>query len=137
MLGSPPELTGPEWARPGALQRAELKERFDVLFYPWLAQRTKRQVWEEAERAHILAGPLYTLEDLFTDPVIAERGFFVDCERPHLGRFTMPGRPFIMSESPWQLRRPAPLLGQHNDEILRELGHRPAQIAALRRTAII
>jgi len=137
MLGSPSELTGPEWMQPGALQRADLKERFDVIFYPWLAERTKRQVWEEAERAHILAGPLYTIEDLFSDPVIAERGFFVECEHPRLGHFTMPGRPFIMSESPWRLRRAAPLLGEHSDEILGTMGRGAEEIAELRRAGVI
>jgi crotonobetainyl-CoA:carnitine CoA-transferase CaiB-like acyl-CoA transferase len=121
MLGSPEELRGPEWQQPGAFLRAELRERFDAIFYPWLAERTKRQVWEEAEKAHVLAGPLYTIEDLFTDPAIRERGFFVECERPEMGRFEMPGRPFLMSESPWELRRPAPRLGEHNAEILGEL----------------
>lgn len=137
MLGSPEELSGPEWRQPGANLRPDLKERFDVIFYPWLAQRSKRQVWEEAEQAHILAGPLYTVEDLFSDPVIQQRGFFVDCERPQLGRFTMPGRPFIMSESPWYLRRPAPLLGEHNDEILMELGYDADKIAELHRTGVV
>jgi crotonobetainyl-CoA:carnitine CoA-transferase CaiB-like acyl-CoA transferase len=121
MVGSPEELRGPEWQEPGAFLRADLRERFDAVFYPWLAERTKRQVWEEAEKAHVLAGPLYTIEDLFTDPVIRDRGFFVECERPEMGRFEIPGRPFIMSESPWELRRPAPALGEHNDEILAEI----------------
>jgi crotonobetainyl-CoA:carnitine CoA-transferase CaiB-like acyl-CoA transferase len=121
MIGSPEELRGPEWREPGAFLRADLRERFDALFYPWLAERTKRQVWEESERAHVLAGPLYTIEDLFTDPVIRGRGFFVECERPEMGRFEMPGRPFLMSESPWALRRPAPTLGEHNAEILAEV----------------
>jgi CoA:oxalate CoA-transferase len=134
MLGSPPELSGPEWRQPGANLRQDLRERFDAVLYPWLAERTKRQVWEEAERAHVLCGPLYTVEDLFNDPAIRERGFFVECERPHLGNFLMPGRPFIMHESPWSLRRPAPLLGEHNDEILTELGYAPQRIEKLRAT---
>jgi len=125
MLGSPEELRGPEWRAPGATLRPDLRERFDALFYPWLAERTKREVWEAAEKAHILAGPLYTIEDLFTDPAIRDRGFFIECERPVLGRFMMPGRPFVMSESPWALRRPAPLLGEHTAEILAELGRAP------------
>lgn len=121
MLGSPDELSGPEWTQPGANLRPDLRERFDAILYPWLAERTKREVWEEAEKAHILAGPLYTIEDLFTDPAIRDRGFFIDCERPGLSRFTMPGRPFVMAESPWALRRPAPQLGEHTEEILAEL----------------
>lgn len=137
MLGSPPELLGPEWTAPGAFRRLDLKERFDAVFYPWLAERTKREVWAAAQAAHVLCGPLYTIEDLFTDPVIRERGFFIECERPYLGRFTMPGRPFLMSESPWSLRRPAPLLGEHTAEVLGELGYTPDRLAELRRSGVL
>jgi crotonobetainyl-CoA:carnitine CoA-transferase CaiB-like acyl-CoA transferase len=137
MLGSPPELTGPEWLAPGAGRSPELKERFDAVFYPWLADHTKRQVWQAAQAQRVLCAPLYTVEDLFTDPVIAGRGFFVECERPHLGHFTMPGRPFVMSETPWSLRRPAPLLGEHTGEVLGELGYDADRLAALRRAGVV
>ena len=137
MLGSPPELTGTEWLAPGAGRSGDLKERFDAVFYPWLADRGKREVWQAAQAERVLCAPLYTVEDLFTDPVIAERGFFIECERPHLGRFTMPGRPFVMSETPWSLRRPAPLLGEHTDEVLGELGYDAARLADLRRVEAI
>ena len=89
-------------------------------------------MWRDGQAAHVLCGPLYTIEDLFTDPAIAERGFFIEVEHPTLGQFTMPGRPFVMSASPWSLRRPAPLLGQHTDEALAEIGYPPERIAALR-----
>ncbi len=137
MLGSPPELLDPVFRRPGAGRRADLRERFDAILYPWLAERTKREVWAEAEKAHILCGPLYTVEDLFTDPAIRTRGFFVECEHPELGRFEMPGRPFVMSASPWALRRPAPLLGQHTDEVLGQAGYSEADIAGLRAAGVI
>jgi benzylsuccinate CoA-transferase BbsE subunit len=137
MLGSPAELSGPEWAERGAQLRPDLKERFDAIFYPWLAARTKREVWAAGQAAHVLCGPLYTVEDLFTDPEIRERGFFVSCETPALGRFTVPGRPFLMSETPWSLRRPAPRLGEHTEEVLGELGYAPERIAELRRAGTI
>jgi crotonobetainyl-CoA:carnitine CoA-transferase CaiB-like acyl-CoA transferase len=94
-------------------------------------------VWQACQEQHVLCGPLYTVEDLFTDPVIRERGFFVECEHPNLGRFRMPGRPLIMSETPWALRRPAPLLGQQTEEVLGELGYGQADLAELRRNGTI
>ena len=132
MLGSPPELTGPEWTAPGAVLREDLKELFDTIFYPWLIEHTKREIWAAAQENHVLCAPLYTMEDLFTDPVFRERGFFLEVERPHLGRVTMPGRPFLMSETPWTLRRPAPLLGEHTDEVLRAIGYAAEQMNELR-----
>ena len=136
MLGSPAELTSPEWSAPGANLRADLKERFDVIFYPWLAARTKREIWQAGQEAHILCAPLYTVEELFTDPVIRARGFFVECRHPALGEFEMPGRPFIMSETPWTLRRPAPLLGAHTTEVLSGLGYTAAKLAELKHAGV-
>jgi crotonobetainyl-CoA:carnitine CoA-transferase CaiB-like acyl-CoA transferase len=137
MLGSPPALADPRWTQPGALFTPEFKETVDALFIPWLFAHTKREVWAAAQEAHVLCAPLYTMEELFSDPVFRERGFFVEVERPYLGRVTMPGRPFLMSESPWRLRRPAPLLGEHTEEVLREIGYGPERIEALRRAGVV
>lgn len=137
MLGNPPEFSGPEWQNPLITMQPQAREQFDAVFIPWLFAHTKREIWELSQREHILCAPLYTMEDLFTDPVFRERGFFVEVEHAHLGRFTMPGRPFVMTETPWTLRRPAPLLGQHTDEVLREAGFSPERIAGLRAAGAI
>jgi crotonobetainyl-CoA:carnitine CoA-transferase CaiB-like acyl-CoA transferase len=137
MLGSPPELLTEEWRTRAAMPTPEMKETFDTIFYPWLFARTKREIWAEAQAQHLLCAPLYTMEDLFTDPVFHERGFFVEMDHPHLGRVTMPGRPYVLSETPWSLRRPSPLLGQHTDEVLREIGYTPERIGELRAAGVV
>jgi benzylsuccinate CoA-transferase BbsE subunit len=137
LLGNPPEMSGPEWLNPMIMMQPQARETFDSVFIPWLFSHTKREIWEASQEQHILCAPLFTMEDLFTDPVFHERGFFVQVEHEQLGTFTMPGRPFVMSETPWTLRRPAPLLGQHTEEVLRESGLSQERIDGLRAAGAI
>ena len=132
MLGNPPELAGDEWLTPEAQMDDEMAGLFDAVFYPWLLDRTKREIWETAQRSKVLSGPLNTMEDLNRDPVFRERGAFERVDHPIAGELTYPGRPFIMGATPWAIRRPAPTLGQHTDEILSEIGATAEEIEDLR-----
>ena len=132
MLGNPPELAGDEWLTPEAQMDDEMAGLFDAVFYPWLLDRTKREIWETAQRSKVLSGPLNTMEDLNRDPVFRERGAFERVDHPIAGELTYPGRPFIMGATPWAIRRPAPTLGQHTDEILSEIGATADEIEDLR-----
>lgn len=132
MLGNPPELAGDEWLTPEAQMDDEMAGLFDAIFYPWLLDRTKREIWETAQRSKVLSGPLNTMEDLNRDPVFRERGAFERVNHPVAGELTYPGRPFIMGATPWAIRRPAPTLGQHTDEILSEIGATAEEIEDLR-----
>jgi crotonobetainyl-CoA:carnitine CoA-transferase CaiB-like acyl-CoA transferase len=131
MLGDPDWLRDPKWHEPGALLQPDNAEEFDGYFYPWLMEHTKRQIWERARDARVLCGPLFTIDELASDSHFRDRGFWQQVEHPAAGTFEMPGRPFIMNASPWELRRPAPVLGQHTDEVLSELGFTAQAIAAL------
>jgi crotonobetainyl-CoA:carnitine CoA-transferase CaiB-like acyl-CoA transferase len=128
MLGNPEWLADPKWSEPGATLRPDLTEEFEGYFYPWLYEHTKREIWEAAREARVLCGPLFTIEELAADPHFRERGFWEVLDHPEMGRVEIPGRPFIMNASPWELRRPAPLLGQHTAEVLAEAGAREAVV---------
>ncbi len=137
MLGNPPELEGGEWTRLSVAADPKKKEIFDSIFYPWLMARTKVEVWKETQANRILCAPLYTAEDLMADEYYRGRGFWSEVEHAVMGRVTIPGRPFLMSESPWELRRPAPMLGEHNREVLGEVGQTQADLVVLRETGVI
>ena len=68
-----------------------------------------------------------------------ERGFFVEVEHPELGRsFTYPGPAAIYNRSPWRIARRAPLIGEHNEEILcGELGLTRGELAALAESGVV
>lgn len=137
MLGSPESLQDPKWYAPGAQSDAELKEEFEQTFYPWILSRSKQQAWEAAQKQRVLSGPLNTMEDLANEPVFNQRGVFARVDHPQTGPLNQPGRTFLMSETPWVPARPAPLLGQHNREVLTELGYTAEEIISLRQMGVI
>ncbi|MBI4312228.1 MAG: CoA transferase [Chloroflexi bacterium] len=81
------------------------------------AKRSKYELVESAQQRHYMFGPVETPADVVHSPQMAARGFFTTAEHPTTGPVQFPGRPFVMSETPWQLRRRAPLLGEHNAEV--------------------
>jgi crotonobetainyl-CoA:carnitine CoA-transferase CaiB-like acyl-CoA transferase len=99
-----------------------LIEEWNIYFLEWCLARTKREIWEEARRAKLICGPLFTMADLYEDEHFRSRGFWASVDHPVMGNVEMGGRPFIMGKGGWQLRRPAPTLGQHTDEVLRQAG---------------
>jgi crotonobetainyl-CoA:carnitine CoA-transferase CaiB-like acyl-CoA transferase len=71
------------------------------------------------EEAGIPAGPVLHYDEVFTDPQILARGMVVETEHPQTGRFRTLGVPVKLSDTPGAVRRPAPRLGEHTDEVLR------------------
>lgn len=118
MLGRPDLLKDPRWATVEARASPEAADAFDAeVFLPWLMKRTMREIWEVAQANGVISGPVFTVKDALEDPVFRARGVWAEIEHPEMGRVTLPGRPFLMGVTPWGLRRPAPLLGQHNEEV--------------------
>ena len=138
MLGNPTELTDERWNDPAAQGDAEMQEEFEGgYFLPWILERTRAEAWRDAQENRVLSGPINTMADLDVDPSFNSRGVFVEGDHPVAGQLRYPGRPFIMSASPWQLRRTAPLLGQHTAEALREIGYSEVDIGRLHAARVI
>ncbi|MBI4300296.1 MAG: CoA transferase [Chloroflexi bacterium] len=136
MLGKPELLHDPRFATTEA--RLQHADEFEAIFLPWLVERTKSEIFRLAQRHRVIVTPVYTTAELLEDPQYRARGFFVEVEHPVAGRFQYPGAPFRMAESPWQVRRPAPLLGQDNEEIYcRQLGYSREDLVRLRQLGVI
>ena len=129
MLGHPDWNQQPQFQDPVKRLDPYVIEEWNTYFLTWCLERTKREIWAEARRAKVLCGPLFSMEDLFEDEHFRGRGFWAHTRHPELGDVEFPGRPFIMGKGGWKLRRPAPLLGQHTEEVLREAGLDDATIA--------
>ncbi len=115
----------------------EIENLYDELA-DMLTTRTTAEWLTLLEAAGIAAAPVNTLEDLLRDPHLAATGFIQQQTHPTEGdiRFTAP--PVRMSKSPLAVHRHAPLLGEHTDEILREVGNlAPDTIADARAKGVI
>ena len=74
----------------------------------WLKRLTEKDV---------PAAPINTLDEVFADPQVREYGFPVDVEHPKAGKTKLTGSHIKMCETQPEIRTPAPLLGQHNEEV--------------------
>ena len=137
MMGNPPELMDPKWYTPQAPGDAKLKEEFEAYFLAFTLQHTKAELFEMGQGAGNICAPLYTVDEVYEDPHFNNRGFFTEVDHPMTGPLKYPGRPFVMEKTPWQVRRPAPLLGQHNSEVYSELGYSKEDLVIMRQGGII
>ncbi|HET9652557.1 MAG TPA: CoA transferase, partial [Usitatibacter sp.] len=96
-----------------------------------LAARTTAEWLEALNAADIPAMPLHTLDSLIDDPHLAAIGFLGIEEHPTEGTIRSIGVPSVWSETPAAGWRPAPRLGEHSVEVLREAGYSDAQIERL------
>src|SRR5437870_5161217 len=88
-------------------------------------------------QAGVPCGPINRVSDVVNDPQVLAREMIAAVPHPTVPELRMPNSPLKLTETPPSIRRPPPLLGQHNQEVLAELGYSPQQIAELRRQGVI
>jgi len=116
----------------------ERREEFlSTIWYPWIMERTRKEIVEACQKDHVFSCQVNTVEDLLKEDQMNQRGFWVDIDHPVVGKLTYPGRPALSTDLPWVIRRPAPLLGQHNEEIYTRIGYTKEDISRLRQMGII
>ncbi len=100
----------------------------------FIAQLPQEEAWQWGQRLGVPWGAVRSLDEIVGDEHLQTRGFFTEVEHPELGRrFTYPGPAAIYNASPWRIARRAPLIGEHNSEILcDELGLSKGELVALR-----
>jgi len=122
-----PQLAGLDAERDGFARRDEIAAAVSTALRRestehWMLKLRERGVW---------CGPVLSYDDLRTDPQVLHNESFVTYEHPTEGTVTTPGFPYRFSRTPAEVHRPAPLVGEHTDELLSELGVSPARRQAL------
>jgi len=102
-----------------------------------MRQRTRADWLTALEAAKVPCGPINGLDDVFADPQVNARAMTAVMAHPHHDRLELVASPIKMSATPPRLRLPPPLLGQHTDEVLAEIGLEAGQIAALRAAGVV
>jgi crotonobetainyl-CoA:carnitine CoA-transferase CaiB-like acyl-CoA transferase len=117
-------LAGPEWEN--SRYRDAHAAQVSKAFANFIGQFTAEEFANEAQQRHLAAAPLNTVGQFVDCEQVRSRRWLQEIEHPVIGRYTAPGFPMRLSLTPMQVRRPAPLLDQHRDEILAELEHSTA-----------
>ncbi len=122
MLKMPELLNDPRFAPPLGQLSPEGKLEFETtIWLPWLMERTKQEVADECQSYGIMSTALLAVDEVVDhNPQLKARNYFVEIDHPEAGKFRYPGAPIVTEGRWWRVRRPAPLLGQHTQEVLQE-----------------
>ena len=92
---------------------------------------------ETLEKAGVPCGPIYNIEQVYADPHVQSRDMAVELEHPKSGAIRNIGVPVKLSDTPGSVRTPAPLLGQHSDEVLAQFGYAATDIEAFKNAGVL
>ncbi|MFQ5882565.1 MAG: CaiB/BaiF CoA transferase family protein [Candidatus Methylomirabilales bacterium] len=118
-------------------ERVRHNQELIEILQPIFLERDTAEWLLRLEAAGVPAGPIYNVGQVYEDPHVRDRDMLVELEHPVAGKIRNIGIPVKLSRTPGQIRRPAPLLGQHTDEVLVWLGLDPFEIARLRQAGAI
>jgi crotonobetainyl-CoA:carnitine CoA-transferase CaiB-like acyl-CoA transferase len=117
-------------------QRHQRREELVSMLQGVLATKTREEWLELLSKADVPCGPVYTLDEVVSDPQILHRGMIVEVDSPE-GKVKQVAHPIKFSETPAQIRMLLPKLGEHTEEILTSLGYSLGEIDGLRKEGII
>jgi crotonobetainyl-CoA:carnitine CoA-transferase CaiB-like acyl-CoA transferase len=133
--GMPELLTDPRFASEEArsLHRRELIDLFDAVF----ATKTRDEWMELFQKLGMMFSPVQTIAEVPNDPQAIANDYVVPFDHPRLGRVTVPGYPVHFGACSAGMRTAAPVIGEHTDEVLREIGYGQDELDAMRKAGVI
>ena len=126
-IGHEDWLDDPEWSTPEA-RLPKLDKVFEEI-EKWTKTKTKFEVMDILNPLNVPCGPILSMKELAEEPSLRATGTIVEVDHPERGKYVTVGNPIKLSDSPTDVQR-SPLLGEHTDEVLTEIGFSDAEIAA-------
>ncbi len=134
-LGRPAWIDDPDFATPAA--RRKNRERLNAMIDEITCVEAGAALIEKFNAAGIPCGPIYGVDQAFADAQVKHLGIAQQVESKLLGLITLIGQPVTLSRTQSRLAAAAPEYGEHNDEVLRELGYAAAEIEGFRKAGAV
>ena len=129
VIGEPGWIDEEAYATPKA-RLLHLKPIFKRI-EQWTMGKDKFEAMDILNKLDIPCGPILSMKEIANEPALRATGTVVEVDHPERGKYLTVGNPIKMSDSPTDVTR-SPLLGEHTDEVLQQLGFAAAEVAALR-----
>ena len=107
--------------------RKEHAKEIRAIVGDWAARHTREEIVEILSR-HVAAGPVNTMRDIFADPHVAARDMLPEIEQVGARSVKLAGSPIKFTRTPSRIYNRAPVLGEHNEEVLTEIGMSPGDL---------
>ncbi|HXG41328.1 MAG TPA: CaiB/BaiF CoA-transferase family protein [Dehalococcoidia bacterium] len=127
---------GAEEFIPHQWDRQRYPEMFEF-FRRRFQERTRDEWFQELRQHEVCVAPVYSLDEVFADPHVRQRGMLVELQDPEAGTVRQVGIGPKLSDTPGSIRTLGPRLGEHTDQVLREAGYSEAEVAALRQAGAV
>jgi formyl-CoA transferase len=129
IIGREELIDHPDWATPEA-RLPKLDQCFGMI-EEWTKTKNKFDIMNILNEVDVPCGPILSMKELAEEPSLRATGTVVEVDHPKRGRYLTVGNPIKLSDSPTDVKR-SPLLGEHTDEILLELGYSKKDIESAR-----
>ncbi|WP_404328292.1 CaiB/BaiF CoA transferase family protein [Mesobacillus maritimus] len=117
--------------------RVKYRNELEQTLAQRISQMDSHEIIERLEKVGVPCGPIQTIDEVLTHPQVIAREAMMEVEHPNIPNLKVPAFPVKFSETPTSARYHPPLMGEHTNEVLQELGYSEEEIERLKNNAII